>query len=295
MKFIQLSIAIIIVLSLSYFSGCKKKTNDPINYVDINIMKENALLSATFDDIVKVTENILMNNGDAKINTLAAPLGCITNIDTVVKSPTSKLYTVVFDSLCTSYDGKTRNGTMYILLNGVNYQDAGSVTTVTFNNFSVNVNPITGKLVVTNEGNNTRKIEVSDTSGTGYANMFFTGGGINIQWKSTHRSVLYYGMNDKIIINNKYKILQHDLNIPTYSGISSDNQYYTGNPTPYLILNDSCPGYGNLRYPNYGQILYNWGGHNYFTADYGDGIDSTGCTASVTLTIGATSQVYNLW
>src|SRR5262245_4625778 len=92
------------------FLGCKKKNINYFSQEYQDMMRENALLDAAFNDALKVVENVLMNNNDAKIEATGAPLGCITEIDSVVTGPASKTYTINFSAGCTNYDGKTRTG-----------------------------------------------------------------------------------------------------------------------------------------------------------------------------------------
>jgi hypothetical protein len=270
MKINFLTLLISTLLLSVVFVGCKKKDEDYFITEYQNMMRENALLQAAFDDVLKVTENILMNNNDAKIEAAGAPLGCVTSIDTVVTSASSKTYTIIFPESCTSYDGKVRSGTIVAELNGTNYNVDGASLTIHLNNYYVNGNKFEGKVVSTNLGSGTFKIVVSNEAGTDFAKLSFSDGKTSY-WKSTHKRTIYEGNSDAIIINNKYKISALD-GVPTpFEGITSDSQPYTGTLLSDLVLDYSCTASGNLRYPIDGDLdltMYS----RTRSVNYGDGV-----------------------
>ncbi len=269
-----MKISIPIVASLLLFStifyGCKKAAESVFDENIQRMAKENALAQAVFDDISKVAENILMNNADAKVGAAGAPLGCITNVDTIVLSPTSKLYTVSFDPTCTSYDGKARRGILKVLLNGTNYNTTGSSIEVTFEDFHVNNYHIQGKLTLLNEGSDTFLVTVSDAASTGsYASVYVYDTGKPTFWKSKHRRVLYEGNGDMIIINNKYKIQTANEEAIISEGITTDNGYYFGTLIDNYVMDYSCIASGRMRYPTYGYVKLNLEGKQRYL-NYGD-------------------------
>jgi len=248
-------VLVVSFLSLLLFFGCDKKSTDSIFTGEFqNIVKENALMQAAFDDILKVAENILMNNSDAKLSALGAPLGCITSIDTVVTGASQKTYTVTFTSECTSYDGKERSGTMIIELSGNNYNVEGSSITVRLSNFYINSNLVQGKLVAVNKGTAGFLVKVSDDAGDGYATMDIVQKGGTTQWKSTLVKEVTSGNSDAIIINNYYSVKADASQPDIVSGVSTDGRAYTVRVYAPLVLEYSCFAVGLLRYPVSGEI-----------------------------------------
>jgi hypothetical protein len=294
---ITLSIFILIIFSLQMVS-CKKKKADPFSSDYLNMMREGALIEAAFDDVLKISENIMMKNGDARMATTGAPLGCISNIDTVVTGLNQKTYTITFVAGCSDYDGKTRTGSIIIQLNGTSYNAAGSSLTFRFNNYYINSNNLQGKMIVNNEGNGVFKVVVSDESDVGYAVLYIAGIAKNSQWRSTHKRTITAGNGDNIILNNKYHIEAYDVNTTPFAGWTSDTKYYTAHPTTYLLLDYSCNAAGNLRYPTYGNMEYNLEGITR-NVDYGDGTgagtgDST-CNYTVTMNTGDSYNSFFLY
>src|SRR5690606_18612503 len=147
-----------------------------------------------------------MNNGDARLNTAGAPLGCITGVDSVVVNGSLKRYTITFNPSCTSYDGKVRGGVLLLELTGGNYNAVGATLTVRFDSYTHDGNLIQGKMVVLHESTDVFKVTVSDEEGNGYASMDIVELGKTAYWKTTHKRTLVEGNADMVIINNKYKI-----------------------------------------------------------------------------------------
>jgi hypothetical protein len=95
---------------------------------------------------VAAKENTLKKKTDST----ACPVVTITPFD-LTTYPKNMI--IDFGSSCTGPDGIVRSG--QILANLTNcYIDSGSVTTITFNNYYVNGNKITGTEIITNEGRN---------------------------------------------------------------------------------------------------------------------------------------------
>jgi hypothetical protein len=265
---IQFLLAALLV-SFSFLS-CKKKDNDYFSVEYQNMMRENALQEAAFDDVLKVSENILMKNNNAKIDATGAPLGCITDIDTVVTGPSSKTYTINFASSCTSYDGKVRAGTLIVELSGTNYNTTGASLTIHLNNYYINSIKYEGKLISTNLGSGAFKVVVSDEAGTDYAKATLTDGR-ETRWRSSHIRTVFEGNADAIIINNKYKITAVDTETIPFEGVGSDNYYYKGIIEEELLLDYSCTASGNLRYPIDGKIEFTMK-NSIRDVNYGDGL-----------------------
>ncbi len=289
MKSIKVSIFIVVIFSLQMVS-CKKKVKDPFTSDYQNMMRQNALIEAAFDDVLKISENIMMKNGDARLATTGAPLGCISDIDTVVTGPNKKTYTINFLLGCSDYDGKERAGKIIIEMDGASYNTAGAVLTFRFENYYINYSNLQGKMIMTNEGNGVYKVVVSDESGSGYATLNIVDIGIS-QWKSTHKRTITNGYGDNIILDNKYHIENYDPGINTFDGFTTDDKHYYANPSSILILDYSCTASGSLRYPTYGILKYKLE-ENPRDVDYGD---STLCDYTVLMTDGISTTTFSLY
>jgi len=290
MKFSTTIVSVLLFFS-SVFLGCKKASEDIFSANIQRMVKESALAQAAFDDVIKVTENILMNNADAKVGAIGAPLGCVTNIDTVVLSPTSKKYTISFDPACTSYDGKARRGILNVLLNGTNYNTSGSSIEVTFEEFHINNYHIQGKLVVLNEGNDSFLVTVSDAASSGsFASLYVFDSAKPTFWKSTQRRILYEGGSDMIIINNKYKIQATNEASIISEGITTDNGNYSGILINDIILDYSCIATGKMRYPTSGYLKMDLGGKPRYL-NYGD----LTCDTEVSMNWAGASTTFSLY
>lgn len=289
MKIISIRLLVACLLLFLVFPGCKKADDDYFSSEFQNMMRENALLEAAFDDALKVAENILMNNNNAKIEATGAPLGCITDIDTVVTGPASKTYTINFSSSCTSYDGKERTGTMIVELSGTNYNTAGASVTIRFSNFYINGNHLEGKLVSSNLGSGVFQVLVSDEADSGFSKLTFADGKIS-QWRSAQKRTIIEGNSDMNMINNKYTISAFTPNEAVFGGITSDNRHYWGTPLSDLLLDYGCIASGSLRYPIDGEIQFMMKG-TVRKVNYGDGL----CDYAVTMISGSTSKDFNLY
>lgn len=238
----------------------------------------NAIIQTAFDDILKVAEDMMMSNGDARVSTTGAPLNCYTGIDTVIMGVNVKRYTVNFDQGCSSYDGKIRSGTVVFDLEGTNYNVAGAKLTVTLSNYSFSGNVMTGNMVVTNEGSGIFKVVITG-QGSDYATLNLTALDKNVRWKGTLRKSIVSGDGDNIMINNVYHITTPDQSY-FMEGITSDGVHYKATISIDLVLDNRCNAVGFLRYPVAGTINYVIADKTYRSLDYGA---ETDCDTKYTL------------
>lgn len=276
-----------------FFSNCKKKAEDDIFSENFKTgLKEHALTHASFEDVTKMVENLLLVNNHAKTTALGAPLGCITNLDTIAIGTTQKLYTVVFENSCTSYDGKYRSGTLYIDLQGSNMNDSASLTTIRFGDFTLNGNRLSGKITILNNGSKGFLVKVSDEAGDGFAGFTFSGSENQVQWKGTYVKKLTVGGVDGILLNNVYSI-ENAPGVPNaFEGVATTKISFTGAITTNLKVSYSCFAVGSLRYPIEGIVNLDMEviGLNR-SIDYGSG----SCDAVVTMVHSTKSAGQNLY
>lgn len=103
---------------------------------------------------------------------------------TITRDTAGTTYTLTINfgtSDCPCLDGKNRRGSIIVTYNG-NYFDSGTVRTITYSNYYVNDNQLTGKKTVTNMGTNPSgqvyyTVVVNDTLnlGTGNGQIVWSG------------------------------------------------------------------------------------------------------------------------
>lgn len=145
------TILIMSVVSSLSIVGCKKDKEDN----DQRAAIDNATCENAFNDVFKQVDNgakQTSQSGAQKIMQLDS-IGCatvsITPFDTVTWPKTLTIDFGTSNCLCS--DGKYRRGIISANLTG-KYRDAGTVITVTLNNYYVNDNHVEGTKTITNMG-----------------------------------------------------------------------------------------------------------------------------------------------
>jgi hypothetical protein len=140
------------------FNSCKKDdssstTNNQIKPPTTpNVAKaatENATIDGAFTDAFRQVDKAAKENNVKGVNSCPTVTFIPADLTTYPKD-----LTIDFGTSCTGTDGVIRSGQILVHLTKC-YIDSGSVTTVTFNNYYVNGNKITGTEIITNEGKNT--------------------------------------------------------------------------------------------------------------------------------------------
>jgi hypothetical protein len=145
------SIAALLILLAIVFVGCKKDNNNNNTPTIPNYSKvatENASIEAAFTDAFRQVDKTCKENGVKDINT--CPTVTITPFDLVTYP---KDVEIDYGTSCLGTDGVYRSGKILAHLTKA-YIDSSSVTTVTFDNYYVNLHHITGTEVITNLGKN---------------------------------------------------------------------------------------------------------------------------------------------
>jgi len=142
------SIAITALFVFLLTAACHK--NKAANE-DTGYASDQSTAEKTFTDIQNISDQASVVSSGNQMNyrtTAATSLGCAT----VYKSADSIV--IDFGTVnCTCHDGRTRRGKIIVTYTGA-YTDAGSIHTITFDNFYQNDNKITGQKTVTNMGHN---------------------------------------------------------------------------------------------------------------------------------------------
>lgn len=163
----------LIATSLIIFSACRK--NKVAATEDIGYASDHATTEQTFTDVQTIADQASMvSSGSLNYRTTGS--GCAT-----VTRGTGTITIDFGSSDCLCHDGRLRRGKILITYTG-NYADAGSVHTITFDNFYQNDNKITGTKTVTNMGSNAQGQPYFDITVSGAVTKA-GGGTISANWQ----------------------------------------------------------------------------------------------------------------
>ncbi|MDX2001581.1 MAG: hypothetical protein SFW35_04070 [Chitinophagales bacterium] len=185
----------------------------------------------------------------------------------------------------TGLDGKVRKGQLVAQFTGL-YTEAGTVVTVTPNNYYVNGYKIEGTKTITNNGRNSNgKLSFTEQDING--RIIKPNGGGTITWESTRTNTWVSGEASGGflgIFDDEYEITG------TANGEISDGTDYTIDISAPLLYKVLCQG---STYPLYsivvdGELTYSLNGTEVAVLDYGNGT----CDASGSITYGGTT--YNI-
>jgi len=145
-------IGIIVCSAILMSAGCKKDPvpttpTSPANQAT-KVAMENATIDAAFTDAFRQVELAIKQNGLKEISSCCNVTFTPADLGTFPKD-----VVIDYGTSCTGSDGVVRSGQILAHMTSA-YQDSGSVTTITFNNFYVNNRHITGTERITNVGIN---------------------------------------------------------------------------------------------------------------------------------------------
>jgi hypothetical protein len=271
-KKISLFIASSLVCSAILFSSCKK---DAATDDDVESAQDNALAESSFNDVTTITDQAAYSGsvnmrvaGSSSADKEDGSLGsaCATvSVDTV-SSP--HIITIDFGTTnCLCNDGRYRRGKIMASFTG-RYKDAGTVISISFSNYFVNDNQLTGTKKITNNGLNAAghlvyKIEVNGS-------VIKANGAGTATWISTRQREWIAGSATPLILNDDvYSITG------SASGTTAKGKSYTISITTALVRKMSC------RWFESGVLDVTPQNKPTRTLDYGN----TGCDANATVTI----------
>lgn len=268
-KKISTFIAVAVIGSSLLFTSCKK---DASKDSDVESAENNSLAEASFNDVTTISDqaaiggsvNMRVADGSREDGSLGS--GCATvTIDTV---STPHIVTIDFGSTnCVCNDGRTRRGKILLSYSG-RYREAGTVISISFNNYFVNDNQLTGTKTITNQGLNNAgnlvyKIDVN-------GQVIKANGGGTISWTSSRQREWTAGASTPLVwSDDAYSITG------TASGTNASGKSYTINITKPLVRKMSC------RWFESGTLDVTPEGKPARTLDYG----TTGCDANATVSI----------
>lgn len=228
--------------------GCKK--DEPVNTTttetdnDTSTSSDNALAEGTFDDVSNIADEAGESGGlsNYKMENESGMLAnCVgLKFDTLYRKDMKDTITVTFgDSAganCTCVDGRTRRGQIIITHDGTKrYRDSASTHSVTFNNYYVNDNKVTGTKTVINNGHNAEG-KLNWTVDVDGAIVLANGKG-TIKWTSNRKRVLLSGENSNGTI--KWKSSKWSIS-GTANGTGANGNTYSATITTPLIRDMSC-------------------------------------------------------
>lgn len=141
------------VCGVLFFAACKKSTTSAAE--DVGYSQDQAQLEKTSDDVQTMSDEAYQSTTGnlADYRTQATTLG---GCATITKDTVNGIITINFGTTdCLCRDGNYRRGEVIVHYTG-RYMDAGSVHSITFNNYFVNDNQVTGSKTVTNMGTNSQ-------------------------------------------------------------------------------------------------------------------------------------------
>ncbi len=271
-------------LSMTLLNGCKKDKDATTDVSDTTetqqASNDNALAEQSYNSVDDVTDDAVASKSG--LNKTEIDRSILTDCAHVSWDGDStegrfpKMITITFDSTstlgCLGKDGRYRKGKIHIKIENARYRTAGSVTTVTFENYYVNGHKIEGQKVITNKGKNANgnlvyHIEVSKS-------RVRTSDGRTFTWESTRdREVVMVANTDRV---------DYVLITGTSTGTKANGKTFTQTITKALKVKRGC------EWITEGTVSITDGNGRTYTLDYGDGA----CDRLATLTYnGKTYQI----
>lgn len=236
-------------------SSCKKKDDSA---PDSSMTSEVNAVQTDFDDMHKVSQDAMGDNGQMRVDAVSA---CAT----VTANGTDSI-TLDFGNGCVGSDGRTRQGKLIVTYTG-KYRTPGTVIIIKTQNYIVDGRKIQGMRKVTNNGTNSSghleySIVDSDTTGSGYANATNVDGTV-ATWKSTRTREWTAGeptpldiFDDELVING------------TADGVSSGGVAYSMTATN---INIHCSCWLSLYFAPVSGVLTLTTSEGTRRLDYGNG------------------------
>jgi hypothetical protein len=152
-KFIKTGAFIILAITLS-LSACKRDKDKNLDGDEGGYAADQARLEQSFDDAQNISDEAAMTGSVSNYRTLDQSV--LSHCATVTHDTISIPHTITIDfgpTNCLGHDGRNRRGQILVSYTG-HYRDSGHVHTISFNNYFVNDNQLTGTKTVTNMGHN---------------------------------------------------------------------------------------------------------------------------------------------
>lgn len=265
--------AFVLMLGTSILVSCKKdQLSDEES--ELTTSEDHSFMESTFNDVGNIADEAASMGDLISYKTSSetdALLGLCVKVsrDTVSESPT-KILTIDFGSVnCVCKDGRSRRGKIIVKHTG-QYLDSGATKIVTFDNYFVNDNQVTGTRTVTNNGHN-----ISNNLNwtiTEKGSIVLVSGAGKISWDSYRNRELIAGESTLELSDNEYSITGKA------SGVNAKNLAYTANITSPLIRKMTL---GCRKHFVKGTIVMTPSGKLARTIDFGNGECDNLATVSI--------------
>jgi hypothetical protein len=240
MKTLKITLGIaLLTAGISTFTSCEKSRLNKATTTS----EDNNLAEVGFNDVLKVTEDALKEEDlEGRAPGAFAQLysGCATVTVTPADTITwPKTITVDFGTAnCTGSDLRTRRGKIIITATGF-YREAGTVLTITTDNYYVNDYKVEGTKTITNNGRN--------TGGNLSYSVVVAGGKITtpdgdiIEWESTRTREWIEGESTTFLSHGLSGILDDVYSITgNANGTNREGRDFTANITSPLRVELDC-------------------------------------------------------
>ncbi len=255
-------------------NSCRKEKSEN----DLTTASNMALADESYNDADNIADeaatsgNVSYKTEDA--NSLLA--GCATVTRDTVAQP--HVTTIDFGTGCTGADGKLRTGKIIVTYDG-RYRDVGTHITVSFDNYTVNGNQVSGTRTIQNNGLNADGHTSFSISATGQ--IVLANGNGTITWTSTRTREWIAGENTPSRDDDQYSITG------AASGTAANGDQFSATIQQALIRN-LAPGC--RRHFVQGVALIQRSGRADRTLDFGNGT----CDDEAVVTINGVSHAITL-
>lgn len=266
---------------LGSVSSCKKRKLNR----STTTSQDNAIAEMAFNDVFKVTEDAIKEEGLEKssggLSSMYNSCATVTLTPGIGDTTFPKTLTIDFGtSNCTDAYGVSRRGKIIATTTGL-YRDAGTVITITTQNYYVNDYKVEGTKTVTNNGQNSAG-HTYFTINISNALITFPNGTDEVSYESTRIREWVIGENTNWFTDGLSGILDDEYDITgTASGINRDGRNYTMTITSPLRVAIIC------RYVKQGTVEIQPEDLYLRTVDFGNGA----CDSEATVEING--NVYN--
>jgi hypothetical protein len=262
-------------------SSCKKDDEVEVSKEDaISLTLDDAVFSDLSDDVINEAEEIVAGGENSDYTYTTAKSGALANSRTITvdkpgeKTNFPKLITVTYDSW-TAPNGRVKNGVVMISISKRMWT-AGSVRTITFDNFTINGYKIEGIKTVSFKGLIEGKytVEASLTGGK----VTSPQGDYSIERSFTHTRTLEDGANTVLNIWDDVWYIAG-----TSQGKGRNGMNYMATIASPLMFKTICPWISK------GTVLIEIEKSKTVVLDFGDGT----CNRSFTITVDGSSSDQN--
>ncbi len=216
--------------------ACRKKDDDEPADSDTTAAADNSISEGYFNDANSISDQAAAGNLTSFLSTdnNSDERGILSSCATITKDTVSNPHTITVDfgnTNCLCSDGRNRRGIINIAYTG-HYKDSASYHTITFTNYFVDDNQVTGTKTVTNNGHDNSGYLTFTISVNG--SIIKANGGGTISWTSNRTRKMIQGETTDIWSDDIYLITG------TASGTSAAGNSFTATITSALKVKLDC-------------------------------------------------------